>query len=170
MTEAGRLAGLITVSDFAKSEQYPFGYQRRRRLLVAAATRRGRGVLQAGPDADRGRTPSSSTRPTATAATCWRWRPARHADTPDVDIIGGNVATYAGALAMVEAGADAVKVGVGPGSICTTRVVAGVGVPQVTAIMEAARACRAAGVPVIGDGGMQYSPTSSRPSWPAPTR
>ena len=78
-------------------------------------------------------------------------------DVPDVDIIGGNVATYAGAQAMVEAGADAVKVGVGPGSICTTRVVAGVGVPQVTAIMEAARACRPAGVPVIGDGGMQYS-------------
>jgi len=78
-------------------------------------------------------------------------------DVPDIDIIGGNVATYAGALAMVQAGADAVKVGVGPGSICTTRVVAGVGVPQVTAIMEAARACRPAGVPVIGDGGMQYS-------------
>ena len=78
-------------------------------------------------------------------------------DVPDVDVIGGNVATYAGAQAMVEAGADAVKVGVGPGSICTTRVVAGVGVPQVTAIMEAARACRPAGVPVIGDGGMQYS-------------
>ena len=63
----------------------------------------------------------------------------------------------AGAKALVEAGADAVKVGVGPGSICTTRVVAGVGVPQVTAIMEAARACRPPGVPVIGDGGLQYS-------------
>src|SRR6266581_2727204 len=74
-----------------------------------------------------------------------------------VDVVGGNVATYSGARALVEAGADAVKVGVGPGSICTTRVVAGVGVPQVTAIMEAARACRPAGVPVIGDGGMQYS-------------
>jgi len=72
-------------------------------------------------------------------------------------VVGGNVATYEGALAMVEAGADAVKVGVGPGSICTTRVVAGVGVPQLTAIMEAARACRPAGVPVIGDGGVQYS-------------
>jgi IMP dehydrogenase len=71
--------------------------------------------------------------------------------------VGGNVATYAGARALVEAGADAVKVGVGPGSICTTRVVAGVGVPQISAIMEAARACRPAGVPVIGDGGMQYS-------------
>ena len=76
---------------------------------------------------------------------------------PPIDVVGGNVATYAGAKALVEAGADAVKVGVGPGAICTTRVVAGVGVPQITAIMEAARACAPAGVPVIGDGGMQYS-------------
>jgi IMP dehydrogenase len=77
--------------------------------------------------------------------------------TTKVDVIGGNVATRAGAQAMVEAGADGVKVGVGPGSICTTRVVAGVGVPQVTAIHEAARAARPAGVPVVGDGGLQYS-------------
>ncbi|HET6653049.1 MAG TPA: IMP dehydrogenase, partial [Nocardioides sp.] len=77
--------------------------------------------------------------------------------TRHVQIIGGNVATRAGAQALVEAGADAVKVGVGPGSICTTRVVAGVGVPQVTAIYEAAQACKAAGVPVVGDGGLQYS-------------
>jgi IMP dehydrogenase len=74
-----------------------------------------------------------------------------------VEIVGGNVATYAGAKALAVAGADAVKVGVGPGSICTTRVVAGVGVPQITAIMEATRACRPLGVPVIGDGGLQYS-------------
>ena len=67
------------------------------------------------------------------------------------------MATYAGASALVDAGADGVKVGVGPGSICTTRVVAGVGVPQVTAIHDVARACRPAGVPVIGDGGLQYS-------------
>ena len=77
--------------------------------------------------------------------------------TRHVQVIGGNVATRAGAQALVDAGADAVKVGVGPGSICTTRVVAGVGVPQVTAIYEAALACRPAGVPVIGDGGLQYS-------------
>src|SRR5438270_229651 len=75
----------------------------------------------------------------------------------DIEVIGGNVATKAGAQALVDAGADGVKVGVGPGSICTTRVVAGVGVPQVTAIYEAARAARPAGVPVIGDGGLQYS-------------
>jgi IMP dehydrogenase len=74
-----------------------------------------------------------------------------------VDVIGGNVASRAGAQAMVDAGADGVKVGVGPGSICTTRVVAGVGVPQISAIYEADLACRPAGVPVIGDGGIQYS-------------
>jgi IMP dehydrogenase len=73
------------------------------------------------------------------------------------DIVGGNVATYAGAKALVGAGADAIKVGVGPGAICTTRIVAGVGVPQITAVMEAARAGRPAGVPVIADGGIQYS-------------
>jgi IMP dehydrogenase len=74
-----------------------------------------------------------------------------------VDVIGGNVATRAGAQALVEAGADGVKVGVGPGSICTTRVVAGVGVPQISAIYEADQAARPSGVPVIGDGGIQYS-------------
>ena len=74
-----------------------------------------------------------------------------------VEIVGGNVATRSGAAALVEAGADAVKVGVGPGSICTTRVVAGVGAPQITAILEAVAVCRPAGVPVIADGGLQYS-------------
>jgi IMP dehydrogenase len=74
-----------------------------------------------------------------------------------VDVVGGNVATRDGAQALVDAGADGVKVGVGPGSICTTRVVAGVGAPQITAIYEAAQACALSGVPVIGDGGIQYS-------------
>jgi len=78
------------------------------------------------------------------------------ADTA-VQVVGGNVATREGAQALVDAGADGIKVGVGPGSICTTRIVAGVGVPQVTAIYEAALACRPAGVPVVGDGGLQYS-------------
>ncbi len=77
--------------------------------------------------------------------------------TRHVQVIGGNFATRAGAQALVDAGADAVKVGVGPGSICTTRVVAGVGVPQITAVNEAAKACIPAGVPVIADGGVQYS-------------
>jgi len=73
------------------------------------------------------------------------------------EVIGGNVATRAGAQALINAGADAVKVGVGPGSICTTRVIAGVGVPQVTAIMEVAKACKKADVPLIADGGLQHS-------------
>ena len=77
--------------------------------------------------------------------------------SPTTEIIGGNVATRAGAQALINAGADAVKVGVGPGSICTTRVVAGVGVPQITAIMEASKACGKAGIPLIADGGLQYS-------------
>jgi len=76
---------------------------------------------------------------------------------PKIEIIGGNVATRAGAQALINAGADAVKVGVGPGSICTTRVVAGVGVPQITAIMEAHKACDKADIPLIADGGLQYS-------------
>lgn len=74
-----------------------------------------------------------------------------------VDVIGGNIATRDGAQALIDAGVDGIKVGVGPGSICTTRVVAGIGVPQVTAIYEASLAAKAAGVPVIGDGGLQYS-------------
>jgi IMP dehydrogenase len=72
-------------------------------------------------------------------------------------VIAGNVATGEGARALIDAGADAVKVGIGPGSICTTRIVAGVGVPQLTAIMEAAEVCRERGVPVIGDGGIKFS-------------
>lgn len=75
----------------------------------------------------------------------------------EVDVIGGNVATFEATKALIDAGADGIKVGVGPGSICTTRVVAGVGVPQITAIHDAARAAKPAGVPVIGDGGLQYS-------------
>src|SRR5204862_2227758 len=79
------------------------------------------------------------------------------AKIPDVDLLAGNVATHEGACALAKAGVDAVKVGVGPGSICTTRIVTGAGVPQVTAIAEASRACRDAGIPVIADGGIKYS-------------
>src|SRR5256714_3461092 len=76
---------------------------------------------------------------------------------PEIDLLAGNVATFDGACELVRSGVDAVKVGVGPGSICTTRIVTGAGVPQVTAIAEASRACREAGVPVIADGGIKYS-------------
>jgi len=159
VNSAGRLAGLITVKDFAKSEQYPLATKDPAgRLRVAAAVgvgeesyKRARALLEAGVDALVVDSAHGHSRNVLEMVARLKQ------DAPDVDVIGGNVATHAGALAMVEAGADAVKVGVGPGSICTTRVVAGVGVPQVTAIMEAARACRDAGVPVIGDGGMQYS-------------
>jgi IMP dehydrogenase len=76
---------------------------------------------------------------------------------PQIDLLAGNVATYEGALALIEAGADAIKVGIGPGSICTTRIVTGAGMPQITAISEAARAGREHGIPVIADGGIKYS-------------
>ncbi len=76
---------------------------------------------------------------------------------PNVDVVAGNVATFEGARDLIDLGVDAVKVGIGPGSICTTRVVSGAGVPQITAIAECARACRAAGVPLIADGGVKYS-------------
>ena len=156
---SGRLVGLITVKDFAKSVQYPNATKDDAgRLRVAGAVgvgdesyKRARALVEAGADALVVDSAHGHSRNVLDMVARLK------ADVPEVDIIGGNVATRAGAQAMVDAGADAVKVGVGPGSICTTRVVAGVGVPQVTAIMEAALACRQAGVPVIGDGGMQYS-------------
>jgi len=155
---AGRLRGLITVKDFAKSEQFPHATKDGAgRLRVAAAVgveedqyKRARALIDAAVDVLMVDVAHGHTRAVLEMI-------ARLKRETTVDVVGGNVATYSGARALVEAGADAVKVGVGPGSICTTRVVAGVGVPQVTAIMEAARACRPAGVPVIGDGGMQYS-------------
>src|SRR5205807_8562300 len=76
---------------------------------------------------------------------------------PEVQLLAGNIGTFDGACALVKAGADAIKVGIGPGSICTTRIVTGAGVPQITAIAEAYRACKDAGVPVIADGGIKYS-------------
>jgi IMP dehydrogenase len=156
---SGRLRGLITVKDFAKSEQYPNATKDPSgRLRVAAAIgveeeqyKRARTLIDAGVDAIVVDVAHGHSR--AVLALVARIK----RDAPDVDVIAGNVATFDGASALVGAGADAVKVGVGPGSICTTRVVAGVGVPQVTAIMEAARACGPAGVPVIADGGLQYS-------------
>jgi IMP dehydrogenase len=156
---AGRLVGLITVKDFAKSVQYPNATKDAvGRLRVAAAVgvgeesyKRARTLVEAGVDALVVDSAHGHSRNVLEMVARLKQ------DVPDVDVIGGNVATYDGARAMVEAGADAVKVGVGPGSICTTRVVAGVGVPQLTAIMETARACKPAGVPVIGDGGVQYS-------------
>jgi IMP dehydrogenase len=156
--ESGHLRGLITVKDFTKSEQYPNAAKDPQgRLRVAAAVgvgddsyKRARELVDAGVDVVIVDTAHGHQRAVLEMV-------ARLKKDVAIDIVGGNVATYAGAKALVEAGADAVKVGVGPGAICTTRIVAGVGVPQITAIMEATRACAPAGVPVIGDGGIQYS-------------
>jgi IMP dehydrogenase len=157
----GRLTGLITVKDFVKSEQFPHASKDAAgRLLVAAAIgyfgdawERATTLVEAGVDVLVPDVANGHAKLMLDMIRRLKSDPA----TRHVQIIGGNVATRAGAQALVDAGADAVKVGVGPGSICTTRVVAGVGVPQVTAIYDASLACRPAGVPVIGDGGLQYS-------------
>ena len=157
----GRLGGLITVKDFVKTEQYPGATKDGEgRLRVGAAIgffgdawTRATALAEAGVDVLVADTANGHARLLLDMIRRLKADPA----FKDVQVVGGNVATRAGAQALVDAGADGVKVGVGPGSICTTRVVAGVGVPQVTAIYEASLACRPAGVPVIGDGGLQYS-------------
>lgn len=159
--EQGRLQGLITVKDFVKTQQYPNATKDAEgRLRVGAAIgfygdawERATALAEAGADVLVADTANGHARLLLEMVTKIKKDPFFH----NVQVIGGNVATYDGARALAEAGADAVKVGVGPGSICTTRVVAGVGVPQVTAVYEAARACRELGVPVIADGGLQYS-------------
>jgi IMP dehydrogenase len=157
---AGKLRGLITVKDFVKTEQYPNATKDPDGRLVCGAAvgvgedayKRAMTLAEAGVDVIMVDTAHGHSRGVVEMVHKLK---AELGDT--VDIVGGNVATYAGAKALVEAGADGVKVGVGPGSICTTRVVAGVGVPQITAIYNADQACRSAGIPVIGDGGIQYS-------------
>ncbi|MGO2141365.1 MAG: IMP dehydrogenase [Leucobacter sp.] len=157
----GRLTGLITVKDFDKEEQYPLATKDDAgRLRVGAAVgffgdawKRAGSLLEAGVDVLVVDTANGDSKGVLDIIAKIKGDPA----FAGVDVIGGNVATYNGAKAIVDAGADAVKVGVGPGSICTTRVIAGVGVPQVTAVYEAAKAATPAGVPVIADGGLQYS-------------
>jgi IMP dehydrogenase len=154
----GRLQGLFTVKDFVKADKYPHATKDASgRLVVGAAVgvgedaeKRARTLIDAGVDFLIVDTAHGHSRAVVDMV-----RLLKRQST--VDVVGGNVATRAGAQALVDAGADGVKVGVGPGSICTTRVVAGVGVPQISAIYEASLACRPAGVPVIGDGGVQYS-------------
>jgi IMP dehydrogenase len=157
---AGKLRGLITVKDFVKTEQYPMATKDPDgRLLCGAAIgvgddahKRAMALVDAGVDVLMVETAHGHQRNVVEMVARLK------KELGDVvDVVGGNVATRAGAQALVDAGADAVKVGVGPGSICTTRVVAGVGVPQISAIYEADQACRPAGIPVIGDGGIQYS-------------
>lgn len=157
----GRLTGLITVKDFDKTEQYPFATKDEEgRLRVGAAVgffgdawSRAGALADAGVDVLVVDTANGDSR--GEIEIIQRLRADRAFDA--IDIIGGNVATRSGAQALITAGADAIKVGVGPGSICTTRVVAGVGVPQVTAVYESWLAAREAGIPIIADGGLQYS-------------
>jgi IMP dehydrogenase len=157
----GRLVGLITVKDFVKSEQFPHASNDADgRLLVGAAIgyfgdswERATTLVEAGVDVLVPDVANGHARLMLEMIARLKKDPA----TRHVQVIGGNVATRAGAQALIDAGVDAVKVGVGPGSICTTRVVAGVGVPQITAIYEASLACGPAGVPLVGDGGLQYS-------------
>src|SRR2546423_2885945 len=154
----GRLRGLITVKDIQKRIEYPHATKDERGRLRAGAAvgvgpeamERAEALVEAGVDVLVVDT-AHAHHENAVAMV------RRVKGSLDVEAVAGNVATADGAEALMDAGADAVKVGVGPGSICTTRVVAGVGVPQVTAVFEAAQAARRRGVPVIADGGMVFS-------------
>jgi IMP dehydrogenase len=153
------LRGLITVKDIQKSSDFPNAAKdSQERLLVAAAVAVGgdteervTALVEAGVDVVVVDTAHGHTRGVLDRVT-WVKR-----TFPDVQVMGGNVTTGEGALALVEAGADAVKVGQGPGSICTTRIVAGVGVPQVTAVVNVAEALKGTGVPLVADGGIRFS-------------
>ena len=157
--EAGRCVGLITVKDIEKATAHPHAAKDGDgRLRVAAATtvgdkgfERAELLMAAGVDCLVVDTAHGHSEQVLEQV-----RRIQRA-TNKVAIIAGNVATREGAQALIDAGADAIKVGIGPGSICTTRIVAGVGVPQLTAVLEAAEAGRAADVPVIADGGIKYS-------------
>ncbi|MBF0817263.1 IMP dehydrogenase [Microbacterium paludicola] len=159
--DEGKLAGLITIKDFDKSEKYPNATKDSQgRLRVGAAIgffgdawERAEALRDKGVDVIVVDTANGQSQGVIDIVKRLKADPS----FAHIDVIGGNVATREGAQALIDAGVDAVKVGVGPGSICTTRVVAGVGVPQVTAIYEASLAARPAGVPVIADGGLQYS-------------
>lgn len=153
------LRGLITIKDIEKTRRYPQASKDEKgRLRCAAAVGtaadtmdRVEALVAAGVDAIVVDTAHGQAR--SVIETVKRLK----ASFPAVELVAGNVATAAGARALCEAGVDAVKVGVGPGSICTTRVIAGIGVPQITAVMECARAAADFGVPVIADGGIKYS-------------
>ena len=154
-----KLGGLITIKDIEKAQKYPNAAKDTKgRLLVAAAVgtssdtdQRVKSLVEAGVDALVIDTAHGHSKGVLDSV-------KRIKTTyPNLDIIAGNVATAAATEALIKAGADAVKVGIGPGSICTTRIVAGVGVPQITAIEDCAEIAASYGVPVIADGGMKYS-------------
>ena len=154
--EDGKLAGLITIKDIKKRKEYPNANKDKDgRLRVGAAIgvgqiNRAKALVEAGVDVlvlDSAHGHSKGIIDTVKMIK----------KELDIDVIAGNVATKEAVKALVEAGADAIKVGIGPGSICTTRIVAGVGVPQISAIDECSEAGRELGVPIIADGGIRYS-------------
>ncbi len=155
----GRLKGLITVRDILKRRQFPNASKDEQgRLRVAAAVGtsretldRAEALVRAGVDALVVDTAHGHSEGVLQMVGDLR---ERH---PDVQLVAGNVATTVGARDLIERGADAIKVGIGPGSICTTRIIAGIGVPQITAIQDCALACREAEVPLIADGGIRYT-------------
>lgn len=157
--DAYKCVGLITVKDMEKAQTHPNACKDEKgRLRVAAASTvgdagfdRAVALIHAGVDAVVIDTAHGHSIKVVEQVA--RLKKAY----PDTQIIAGNIATKAAAQALIDAGADALKVGIGPGSICTTRIVAGVGVPQLTAIMDTASAAKAAGIPVIADGGIKYS-------------
>ncbi len=159
INDAFELRGLITVKDITKQTSFPLAARDASgRLRVGAAVGVGEGteerveaLVKAGVDAIVVDTAHGHSKGVIERV---RWVKQNY---PHIDVVGGNIATGAAALALAEAGADAVKVGIGPGSICTTRIVAGVGVPQVTAIDNVATALRGSGIPLIADGGIRYS-------------
>ena len=157
--DAYRCVGLITVNDIEKAEKHSDSSRYRRgRLRVAAAIGTGaaimdraKSLIEAGVDIIIIDTAHGHSKKVLETVAAVKKLPG------NFKIIAGNIATGDGAKALIDAGADAVKVGIGPGSICTTRIVAGVGVPQLTAIMEAVEACKKKGIPVIADGGIKFS-------------
>ena len=159
VVDGGRLVGLITIKDLLQADRHPSANKDERgRLRVGAAVgpsadrdARVGALVEAGVDVIVVDTAHGHSRGVLDAVRAIK---ARY---PGMQVIGGNVATAEGTLALIEAGADAVKVGIGPGSICTTRVVAGVGVPQITAIADCARVAEPLGVPIIADGGIKHS-------------
>jgi IMP dehydrogenase len=157
--EEGYLRGLITVKDINKKRKYPLACKDQMgRLMVGAAVgiaddllERAKALVDAGVDVLVLDSAHGHSERVLMAAEKVR------ANFPDVQLIGGNVATAEGALDLIQSGVDAIKVGVGPGSICTTRVVTGIGVPQFTAVLECSRVAREHNIPVIADGGIRYS-------------
>ena len=157
--EQGRLSGLITIKDIMKVTKYPNSCKDHLgRLRVGGAVGVGKDMLEravalknAGVDVIAVDSAHGHSRNVLEAVKLIK------SEFPDLQVLAGNVATAGGAESLIKAGADGIKVGVGPGSICTTRIVAGVGVPQVTAILDCARVCSAHDIPLIADGGIKYS-------------